>query len=655
MKIAQLISLTGILIFILSSMTLSSCGREKNGNREEGPEGSNGSNQRGAEITGQVTVPQGVEPFGVSIFAEGTSFMALTDSDGEFTIQGLRAGEYRIRAMRPDLESVLVETITITESDIQADQPFLRLNNVLMEAKDSNTTGAAQFAQKAFGGVRGRVALSDGNEADGVVITVEGTRFRTVTLPDGSYELIHLPPGEYALVFSKSGYESIIWPVDIEAGDETVVNDITLEAEVSQVAGSGRTIYGTVELLNGAGERLTDYSSVTVNLMGTDMFTTPAPDGSYQMRSVPPGNYRVSASAPGFVLERQVDVNLSAVPTAEVNLRLSEDLRDMSDLGSLFGRVFLEDNPSSFAGISVALGGTQSVTYTDSDGNYEILNVEEGTYELVASFNGYKTVNIDGIRVAAGEISEVEDVLLELDVERPRVLSTSPADGETDVSIRSPMIVTIRFSQEMDMRSVVDFLEVRPEVSYRADYSPYGNTLRLELDAVSAENVLKYNTRYTVTIGESAANSKGVEMGEDFDFRFTTGKAKIIDTRPRDGDERVPFYPDEPLVVYFNAPVDPDSMSNDDIDFRPDLTGKPTIYFRTDSDTGWSRLHIEGIAEPDTEYRVRIKRNARTLTGDFISNVPYTFKFKTRERKTWDELRGYNYDEKDLRERERRR
>lgn len=59
-------------------------------------------------------------------------------------------------------------------------------------------------------------------------------------------------------------------------------------------------------------------------------------------------------------------------------------------------------------GVAIKIEGTDIVTYTDFDGNFEIDDLEPGSYNLVASYISYKNSLIEHIDAKAGTEKEIE-------------------------------------------------------------------------------------------------------------------------------------------------------------------------------------------------------------------------------------------------------
>ena len=144
-------------------------------------------------------------------------------------------------------------------------------------------------------------------------------------------------------------------------------------------------------------------------------------------------------------------------------------------------------------------------------------------------------------------------------------------------------------------------------------------------------------------------------MTESYSFSFTTGHAEIISTDPANGEKGRSVNFDIPIAVHFNAPIDRESITSDDIRFDPQLGSSANINFKNDQATGWTTMFISGFAQPDKEYLVTIGRGAKTITGDRVRNLPYKFRFTTARWRDASEIYGSGEPDRDQRRRERDR
>lgn len=617
-----------------------------------------------AAIAGEIGVDADVNPYGILVYAEGTSHVAMTDDQGRFEISGLPEGTYRFRTQRFDLEPYDYGHITINQADLTKTQPYMTLPRALMASAES-PAAAAGFPSLASGDpgtIRGSVVTRVPGDQAGVGVTVDRTSYSTRTDANGQFELSGVPPGSYSVVFSRSGYQSRTVPAQVLPGSNTLLQDIRLEpAELAPDA--TRTIFGRVDLLLADGSLPTDFSNVRVNLEGTSHGATPDNQGRFEIRNIPPGRYTVGASASGFILERKFNVDLENVTAAEVDLLLVED-DDSALKAVLYGTVIREgDDSGSFAGTNIALAGSSYSAVTDEFGDFIIFDIEPGTYQALLSHGGYKSRSIPGIELEMGDEVDIGEVTLERDVEAPRVVMTAPADGTRDFTINNPTRVLVQFSMNMAPRSVVDAISISPEVSFRVTPEGSGgrgtDTFAIEIDGVARQgaSMLRYDTQYTVTVARSASNMDGVPMEKDHSFRFRTGRPEIIATYPADRDRGVWLDYLNPIRVYFNAPIDPRTINPQDVEFRPSLPSNPNVRFHTDRETGWTVMNVDAVGNPDVEYHVRIRGNARTVGGARVGNLPYSFSFRTAELRQFESGEGTLEDrrrERDL-ERERNR
>ena len=128
--------------------------------------------------------------------------------------------------------------------------------------------------------------------------------------------------------------------------------------------------------------------------------------GNYTISSVPPGHYALVAQRPNY--ENQAICEVTLAPTRPINalpeftapsvqLRPAVNTgqfvpgaspRSVSDLGTITGKAALSDGITPEL-IRVSLKGTQFSTTTDRTGQFSIMNVEPGKYEVNFSRPGY--------------------------------------------------------------------------------------------------------------------------------------------------------------------------------------------------------------------------------------------------------------------------
>lgn len=590
-----------------------------------------------ASIAGKIAVPEGLNRFGVMVFAEGTGHASFTDSEGSFLLSNLPEGTFSLRAARTDLESALVGVVTVRPQDLDTAQPFMTLEPVTLDAVEG-ARGTAT-GDRGVAVLRGRVVTTVPADAAMVMVSLGGSDQRTVTDPQGRFVFYGLDPGTWQLRFERDQYTPTSLIVEVAAGQEVDAGDVRLLPVDSGSA--TRTIYGQVTLLSEEGPAA-DFTTARVFLEGTAHAVTPDQQGRYQLDRIPPGNYIVSATAAGYLLEERFSVEMYDVPAMEVNLTLLAAQEGAGKLARLYGRVVLGDGSEDPGGVAVALAGTQLIAYTNRQGEYVLNDVELGDYELIAVKAGWRTGTIEDLRIEEATDYEVDDLVLERDVEPPAVAFTEPTNGARGVAIEPETFVTISFTKPMDPSSVRAAVSITPEVEFTYESmrrDPAGrprattsgqDTFTLVLSGYSTTGKsLRYNTRYTVTVDASAADVEGTPMEESHSFNFTTGGARVIATVPEnDAKDFLPYF-NSPVQVLFNAPIEEGTIQSSHVEITPRPFVQPTIRFRRDRRTGWTTLLIEGRWDYDTEYRIRLNRGASTISRDRVENLPYTFRFRT--------------------------
>ncbi len=81
--------------------------------------------------------------------------------------------------------------------------------------------------------------------------------------------------------------------------------------------------------------------------------------------------------------------------------------------GKISGVVMESDTGEPLPGASVVVVGTQLGTISDVDGNYFIIGVPVGSYDIQASFVGFSTATVSGVEVSSGYTQEVNFNLAE--------------------------------------------------------------------------------------------------------------------------------------------------------------------------------------------------------------------------------------------------
>jgi thermitase len=323
-------------------------------------------------ITGSVADAQGGSPIVGVIVSDGNG-TATTDATGKYTIADVPSGNYQVTASKSGYQS---SSLTVT---------------VL-----SGSTAVANFSLSQVivpGSITGSVTdAKDGSPIVGAQVS-DGTRTAT-TDATGKYVITDVPPGTYQVVASKEGYETSFSAVSVLQGTTAVAN-----FSLSQVIVPGSITGSVTNAKDGSpivGAAVTDGNATAL----TDAL------GTYTIANVSPGTYQVVASKAGYQSSSLTVIVLSGA-TAVANFSMSQIILP----GSITGSVTNAKNGSPIVGAAV-IDGTRTAT-TDATGKYTIANVLPGTYQVVASKEGYQnsslTVNVfsGGTTIANFSLSQI--------------------------------------------------------------------------------------------------------------------------------------------------------------------------------------------------------------------------------------------------------
>jgi hypothetical protein len=146
----------------------------------------------------------------------------------------------------------------------------------------------------------------------------------------------------------------------------------------------------------------------------------------------------------------------------------------------------------------------------------------------------------------------------------PEVVATEPADGSTDVALEAP--IELRFSSLMDTASVEAALRLRPAFAHEVRWSG-------QLLEIVPTEPLRPDIDYRVEIGDDAFDVSGValETPVSLSFRTLSPGLDLSLLVPSDGTDGIAQT--SPIAVFFDRPIDPDSLSDEVLTITPSVAG----------------------------------------------------------------------------------
>ncbi|GLI37229.1 Ig-like domain-containing protein [Geobacter hydrogenophilus] len=208
-----------------------------------------------------------------------------------------------------------------------------------------------------------------------------------------------------------------------------------------------------------------------------------------------------------------------------------------------------------------------------------------------------------------------------LDLIRPDITQTLPANGDTNVGTTTPIVIT--FSEPMNNPSVESAFSLVPQGgnSITGAFSFNGSTATF-----TPSSPLAANMTYTATIAASAKDTAGNSLGSDHAWTFTTGIGP--DTTPPTVQSFAPTGSsvgiNSTIAITFSEPMNTATASTaftlkqgtTDIPGTLSFTGATAVFTPT------------SFLDPSKTYTATITTAAKDLAGNGMA-APFTWDFTT--------------------------
>ncbi|HEU0022648.1 MAG TPA: carboxypeptidase regulatory-like domain-containing protein, partial [Dehalococcoidia bacterium] len=414
----------------------------------------------GGTISGTVLESDGVTPVANAfVSASGIdirySNQTATAADGSYAIGGLAPGSYLVEANAAD-QGFVYECY---QAQLLCQEPTPVSVSLGME------TANIDFTLELGGTILGTVLESDGvTPVPNASVYASGINYENdaITASDGTYAIRGLPAGNYRVEVNAADrgfvYECYLddlvcqnpTPVAVTLGADTSGIDFTLEV--------GGTISGTV-LESDGGTPVPNASAYASGInTGYGSGAATAGDGTYAIRGLPPGNYRVEITfVPGqeFLYECYQSDLLCQNPTP-VEVTLGEDTSNIDFTlemgGTISGTVLESDGVTPVAGVFMYATGINvehgNGAVTASDGSYMIPRLAPGNYRVEVYIvdqiflnecyqDDLLCQNPTPVAVALDENTPNIDFTLEVDLPNAAALSPhqDPLDGASGLKL----------------------------------------------------------------------------------------------------------------------------------------------------------------------------------------------------------------------------
>jgi outer membrane receptor protein involved in Fe transport len=215
--------------------------------------------------------------------------------------------------------------------------------------------------------------------------------------------------------------------------------------------------------------------------------------------------------------------------------------------GKIKGKVIDRENGDALPGANVAVVGTTLGGAADLNGEYFILNLPAGTYELRASFIGYQTVTIKSIRVVADLTEEINFALASEAIEAAEIIITAERPIFEKNATNTVRIVDAEQLSQLPVRGAVDAVSLQAGVVVAEGSGGVGNNPVLNVRggrgneaSVIVDGVLQNDPLMGVQSGQissGAIEQVSAQLG-GFEAKFGQAQSAVINITTKRGASR---------------------------------------------------------------------------------------------------------------------
>ena len=324
-------------------------------------------------ITGSVTDAKDASPMVGATVSDGTR-TATTDATGTYSIANVPPGTYQVTASKSGYQSSSLTLSVLAGATAIAN---LSLSQIIVPG---SITGSVTDAK-------------DGSPIAGAAVS-DGTR-TVLTDATGKYTISDIPAGSYQVVAGKEGYRSLTSTATVVSGGTAMLDFSLNQKEPAANAiwvdsirfiKSGRDLYVEVRVVRANG--VLSQAKVRLSLQCSNGkvwsfsgYTNTAGLVRFRLSRAPVGSYQATVTSltrSGFIWDTSRGVTSS--------LFLSQII--VPD--SITGSVTDAKGGSPMVGVTVSDGTRTALT--DATGKYTINDVPSGSYQVVASKDGYESL-----------------------------------------------------------------------------------------------------------------------------------------------------------------------------------------------------------------------------------------------------------------------
>ncbi len=370
----------------------------------------------------------------ILIEVRGTANSAVTNSLGEFFVQGVPVGSYTLVASKYGFTSP-----SVTDVNVVANRT-VELEDLLLQTNPATVSGF--------------YLLEGANDHSGITVTLDRTGLEAQTATDGSFSIEGVIAGDYTVTGDHTGFEPKTSTIfSVTPGEAKTLTPLRL-------ALSRGAITGLVQM-----EGVEDHGGALIEVQDSPHSAVSTSTGEFIVQGVPEGLHTVVISKPSFVSAVIEGVDVPANQEFDVGTQTL-----LANSGSVSGMAILEGE-IAHAGTIVTLDGSGLQTTTEADGAFALNGLMAGTYSLTFSHAGYRIHTTAMFTLGPGDALEMDSITLR--ISRGAITGNVELTGETDHS--NALVEVVGTSHSAVTNAEGDFyVSDIPIGSYTVRISKYG-------------------------------------------------------------------------------------------------------------------------------------------------------------------------------------
>jgi len=316
----------------------------------------------------------------VNLYKKDTLLSSVyTNGDGNYSFTGICTGNYSISLNKSGYKELGFEFAAACSDS-------LKFNKILVLSQGQTDTCCNGTAKITVTDSKGNKLAASGN------IRKNGASIGTFTTNnDGVYNLTKLCPGNYSVLMSKDGYKNL------EVNFTETCNDAYDFTKVMDNNQTDTCCNGTAKfaLTDKNGNKLANVSgNIRKNGTSIGTFTTDA-NGVYTITKLCAGSYSILFTKDGY---KSLEVNFTETCNDAYDYTKVMENNQTDTCCNGVAKISVTDSKGNKLVVSgnIRKNGTSIGTFTtNNDGVYTLTKLCEGSYSVVLSKDGYKSLEVN--------------------------------------------------------------------------------------------------------------------------------------------------------------------------------------------------------------------------------------------------------------------